>query len=752
MLSFFRQFIIAVLLASFLIPSIQATAQTDSSTSTFNPNYIISDTEIQDWQAMSLEDIQAFLEEKKGALANMILPDTSGTPRLAAAIIAKAAADYRISPKYLLVKLQKEQSLVTEKQPNQKQLDWATGYAICDGCSMEDPALQKNRGFGKQVDSAAGIMRWYYNNVYISPIIKKPNSLYSIDNTAITPMNLATAFLYTYTPHIHGNKNFWRLWQTWFEQLYPDGTLVKTSDSTTVYLIADGQKRPFANETALITRFDPTMILAVSPSQLARYETGPPITIPNYSILFVDGTYYLVNYDILRPFADQSVVAKLGYNPDEIITASTTDIAGFELGAAITLQSTGSPLGSIIRVKENQQLYFLLDSVYHLISDPAIAKNRFPNMAIEAVPISSLASSTRGEPLLFKDGTLTGNKLTNRIYVIEHGLRRHIPTEAVFSALQYNFDSVIWVDEFTEMYHPIGQPISLPSDLIDEIATDGDAAMRHMSPNSVMVLVPEENTEYIGEKFATPVNTYLVAEAETGKILAGKNVDAVRPMASFAKIITAYRVLTTGLDIKKYTTYRPKRDAALYNHFRITEGERVGNADLLDAMLVSSLNTPVNMLVANVDTDKKRFVKGLNALVKGWGIKKTVFADASGENPKTVTSAREYFTLYRKTTGGKIIPPILAKKNYKYTEVRDIDKKPSHFDSHSNHLMEKTDLPFTILMSKTGYLDEAGAGLVMTVERKTDGKKFVMITMGNPDYPNRFVEPERLARWAIVNF
>ncbi|MEN9378840.1 MAG: hypothetical protein RJB15_518, partial [Pseudomonadota bacterium] len=56
--------------------------------------------------------------------------------------------------------LQKEQSLVTDDTPTQKQLDWAAGYGVCDACSMNDPSLQRFRGFAIQTRRAAGIMRY----------------------------------------------------------------------------------------------------------------------------------------------------------------------------------------------------------------------------------------------------------------------------------------------------------------------------------------------------------------------------------------------------------------------------------------------------------------------------------------------------------------------------------------------------------------------------------------------------------------
>ena len=91
----------------------------------------------------------------------------------------------------------------------------------------------------------------------------------------------------------------------------------------------------------------------------------------------------------------------------------------------------------------------------------------------------------------------------------------------------------------------------------------------------------------------------------------------------------------------------------------------------------------------------------------------------------------------------------LGTKYYDYNEIKDLDNKPRHYDYNSNELMNKDGLPFNIITSKTGYLNEAGACLAMIIERKSDNKKFIIITMGNPDYKNRFAEPERLSLWTM---
>lgn len=737
-------FVVMAWLSPYL--ALEAAAETD-----FNPQLILSDAELQNWSSMNREDVQAFLEDRRSYLAYYRAPDASSTERLASDIIYRAAVQHRINPKYLLVKLQKEQSLITDPNPTQKQIDWATGYGVCDDCTTSDPDIQKHRGFGVQVDSAAAIMRWYYDNLDKESWIKRAGRNYLIDGTNIQPVTLATAFLYTYTPHIHGNRNFWTLWQRWFDQVYPDGTLVKSKNTPTVYLIRQGKKRPFATMAALATRFDPKLIVTAPESELSRYETAAPIALPNYSIVTANGAYYLLDNDSARPFANYEVVKKLGYHPEEIIEVTGADLEAYQTGPVIGEQ-TVSPLGRVAHVKENNGLYYVSGSAYQPISDEQIVKVNFPHLSVEKIAAAELAALELSSPIQFKDGTLIGIKGSPMIFVIENGKKRHIASEAVFAGLGYKWENVIWTDQFTGLNHATAQPIYLRAEVgVAEASNTAPAAVS--GNNAQMIRTSSADTKHTGEIFATDINTYLVAEAQTGSILAGKNIDDIRPMASFAKVLTAYQLQKEGLNLSRSTTYNAARHKALYHQFRTADGERFLNRDLLDAALVSSLNTPLQMLVNSVEPNEDAFIARLNKQAKDWGLTKTKFIDTTGERLETKTTAREYLTLYLKATNNVDVRLALTKPSYSYNELLDKDGKPYHYDTHSNALLEKAELlPFLIISSKTGFLDEAGAGLAMEIERKTDGKRFVIITMGNPDFSNRFVEPERLARWAMDEF
>ncbi len=126
---------LVILLVAFLVYPLNAHAQSFS----FNPNEIVSDSDFFRVADMSEQDIQEFLERKSSTLARYRARDIDGLEKSAAAIIHRAATDHGISPRVLLVLLQKEQSLIESQSPSQYSFDWATGFGVCDSCSVADP-------------------------------------------------------------------------------------------------------------------------------------------------------------------------------------------------------------------------------------------------------------------------------------------------------------------------------------------------------------------------------------------------------------------------------------------------------------------------------------------------------------------------------------------------------------------------------------------------------------------------------------
>jgi len=427
----------------------------------FNPYLIISDNDLTAYQAMSVKDVQDFLDIQKSGIGSMRFTDSDGSTRSAAEIIVSAANEERISPRYLLVVLQKEQSLISSRTPSQKQLDWATGYGICDSCSMEDPSVQKFRGFATQVRRSAGIMRYYYDNSQYN-WIKRAGQQYAIDNLAVTPQSNATAFLYTYTPHINGNKNFWKIWSQWFTNFYPDGSVIKAAGDSTIYLIEDGKRRPFKNKASFISRYSENSILPVELTDLATFPIGTAISIPNYSIVrSPSGMLFMVIDSVKHPIASTAVFKTIGYNPGEVEDISDDELASYESGTFITTASL-YPLGAVIQEKKSKQLYYVKNGVRYVIPSLDVAQVNFPNKKIITLDLKQI-SKFEFDPtkvVSFRDGTLLSMKGSRDVYVVSNGKLRLIPNETVFKNLGYQKKNIIQTSEQSLTNFPLGEPVN----------------------------------------------------------------------------------------------------------------------------------------------------------------------------------------------------------------------------------------------------------------------------------------------------
>jgi hypothetical protein len=212
-----------------------AAAPSVATAATFDPAAIVSDDNMRAVYSIgSAAEIQAFLEAANtapstgSALKYLVTPDVNGIPKRASVIIWEACQAYQISPKVMLVMLQKEQSLLTRTAPAQNTLDRALGA----GCP--NATTNKFPGFGNQVWNAARLLDGYgegrvtYVRLWFSGIAVQ--DIYRAPYPFIEPVNIATYKLYVYNPSIGasppygdlstqstgGNANFWKIYWKYF--------------------------------------------------------------------------------------------------------------------------------------------------------------------------------------------------------------------------------------------------------------------------------------------------------------------------------------------------------------------------------------------------------------------------------------------------------------------------------------------------------------------------------------------------------
>lgn len=438
-------FILTLLTAPFM-----AWAQVDYNT-------IISDEEFYDAQKFSLDEVANFLARQPGALKTYFDP-ISG--RTAAQIIFEASRDWIVNPQSLIATLQKEQSLIEDPNPTAKQYDWATGYGICDSCSMDDPGLQKFRGFSNQINFAARLFRRYFDNPNLYGI--KIGETKIIDGLPIVPTNKATASLFVYTPHLRGNENFRKIWDRYFTLGYPDGALVKLPNDEKIYLLQNGQKRVFKNRSIFLARGSDRQILEITATDLNKYPDGAPINFSPYALVRTpSGTVYLiVNENLKRGFASQKAFKKLGFNPEEIDNVKTADIADIPEGAPLTEQVL-APIGQLWQNSKTGGVALLRDNYLHPIWSREILKNNFNLWKIKVVTEKIWNSYALTDAVMFKEGTLIKAKGEAAVFVISNGHRRAFADEKSFTRLGYKWENIIETSADAVGLHLLDEPIKV---------------------------------------------------------------------------------------------------------------------------------------------------------------------------------------------------------------------------------------------------------------------------------------------------
>ena len=214
--------------------------------------------------------------------------------RSAAQIIKDISIACGINPQVLIVLLEKEQSLITDKWPLNRQLEKATGFA-CPDTAPCNPAFG---GFFYQIYHAARQFKIYqayperYN--YLAgrsqAIRWSPNS--SCGSGQVYIENQATAGLYIYTPYqpnaaalnnlygsgdgcsAYGNRNFWRIFSDWFGSTRSGQDRYRLISKATNTLNSGSQLK----SGEFLTSPNGKYVLIMQPSgQLVMYKSKQPV-------------------------------------------------------------------------------------------------------------------------------------------------------------------------------------------------------------------------------------------------------------------------------------------------------------------------------------------------------------------------------------------------------------------------------------------------------------------------------------------
>jgi len=233
----------------------------------------------------------------------------------------------------------------------------------------------------------------------------------------------------------------------------------------------------------------------------------------------------------------------------------------------------------------------------------------------------------------------------------------------------------------------------------------------------------------------------LVLDADTGEVVIDKNADAVTPIASITKLMTAMVILDRGLDLEqRIVLSRQDTDSLKGSRSRLRPGNVLTRGDLLMLALMASENRAAAALGRTYPGGLEPFVAAMNAKAASLGMNDSRFVDATGLSPYNVSSARDLVKLVRAAHEYSQIREYSTKDR---AQVRVSERgRPLNFHN-TNGLVRAHH--WEVGLSKTGYISEAGRCLVMHV--RLASKDLIVVLLDSWGRNSRIGDANRIKRW-----
>jgi len=231
----------------------------------------------------------------------------------------------------------------------------------------------------------------------------------------------------------------------------------------------------------------------------------------------------------------------------------------------------------------------------------------------------------------------------------------------------------------------------------------------------------------------------LVEDQRTGELLVQKNPQAVVPIASITKLMTAMVTLDAQLDLKEAIVIQKEDiDTLRHSHSRLPVGTRLTRQEALLLALMASENRAAHALGRTYPGGQNAFVAAMNAKAKVLGLNATRFTEPTGLSGGNISSAQD---LARMANAAYNYPLI---REFSTCEEAVIQTGRRTLAFHNTNRLVRSPR-WQIGLSKTGFIDEAGRCLVMQAE--VAHRPVLIILLDAQGRMTRFGDANRIKQW-----
>lgn len=255
---------------------------------------------------------------------------------------------------------------------------------------------------------------------------------------------------------------------------------------------------------------------------------------------------------------------------------------------------------------------------------------------------------------------------------------------------------------------------------------------------------PQASAPLIPPAPTVAASSYLLIDADSGKVLTEHNADTPLPPASLTKMMTSYiasmEILKGQLREEDEVLVSEKAWRMGGSKMFIEVGNRVRVIDLLRGVIIQSGNDASVALAEHIAGSEESFADLMNSHARRLGMNNTHFENATGlPGENHVSSARDMAIMAK---------AIIEDDPQHYAIYKEKEFVWNGIRQPNRNLMLWRDN--TVDGLKTGHTDEAGYCLVASAKR--DGMRLISVVMGTASEQARAAETQKLLTWGFRFF
>jgi len=230
-----------------------------------------------------------------------------------------------------------------------------------------------------------------------------------------------------------------------------------------------------------------------------------------------------------------------------------------------------------------------------------------------------------------------------------------------------------------------------------------------------------------------------VIDQDTREVLFSKNEQAVLPIASLTKLMTALIVSEAHLPMDQNIVISQEDvDTEKGSRSRLRVGTELSRGELMHLALMSSENRAAHALGRTFPGGMAAFITHMNTKARLLGMGDTRFVEPTGLSSRNQSSAQDLARLVNVAHADPTLRELSTSPKFEVA----VGNRTLQFNN-TNRLVHNPE--WNIGLQKTGYISEAGRCLVM--QTTVAGRKLIMVFLDSAGKLSRLGDAERVRRW-----